>query len=69
MMAAIFAALLIAFLLNLAGRGRLAVACLLVSFVLGVGLFLWEVYSPEYGFQMPWLEVERARAVPPGWSG
>jgi len=56
MMAGIFAVLLIAFLLNGAGRGRLAVGCLLVCFALSVGLFLWEIYSPEYGFRMPWLE-------------
>jgi hypothetical protein len=57
MMAAIFAVLLIAFLLNAAGRGRLAVGCLLICLALSVGLFLWEIYSPEYGFRMPWLEV------------
>jgi hypothetical protein len=57
MMAGIFAVLLIAFLLNAAGRARLAVCCLVLSLVLGAGLFLWEVYSPEYGFRMPWLQV------------
>lgn len=56
-MAGIFAVLLMAFLLNVAGRGRLAVACLLASLALSVGLFLWEIYSPEYGFRMPWLKV------------
>ena len=63
MMAGIFAILLIAFILNFAGLGRLAVSCLLVSFALCVGLFLWEIYSPEYGFRMPWLEVNLDRAV------
>ncbi len=57
MMAALFAVLLIAFLLNLVGRGGLAVACLLFSLALCVGLFLWEIYSPDYGFRMPWLQV------------
>lgn len=56
MMAGIFAFLVIAFLLNSGGLARLAVACLLVSLGLSVGLFLWEIYSPEYGFRMPWLE-------------
>lgn len=56
MMAGIFAFLLLAFLLNAGGLARLAVACLLVSLGLSVGLFLWEIYSPEYGFRMPWLE-------------
>jgi len=63
MMAGIFAILLIAFILNFVGLGRLAVSCLLVSLVLCVGLFLWEIYSPEYGFRMPWIEVNLDRAV------
>ena len=57
MMAAVFATLLLAFVLDLAGRSRLAVSCLLLSLGLGVGLFLWEVYSPDYGFRMPWLQL------------
>ncbi|WP_170302940.1 hypothetical protein [Reyranella soli] len=56
-MAGIFGALLLAFLLNVGGLRRLAVACLLVCLALSVGLFLWEIYSPEFGFRMPWLEV------------
>ena len=35
---------------------RLAVVCLLVCLALCVGIFLWEIYSPEYGFRMPWLQ-------------
>ena len=58
MMAAIYAILLIAFVLDLLGRGRLAVCCLFLSFIICVWLFLWEIYSPEYGFRMPWLQVE-----------
>ena len=57
MMAGIFAVLLIAFLLSAAGLARLAVACLLACLALSVGLFLWEIHSPEYGFRMPWLQV------------
>src|SRR4029453_6894105 len=57
MMAGIFGALLLAFLLNVGGLGRLAVACLLVCLALSVGLFLWEIYNPEYGFRMPWLQA------------
>ena len=65
MMAGIFAVLLIAFILNFSGLRRLAVSCLLVCLVLCVGLFLWEIYSPEYGFHMPWLQVELGRAFAP----
>jgi hypothetical protein len=57
MMAAVFAALLAALLFDFAGYGRTAIACLLLSLGLGVGLFLWEIYSPEYGFRMPWLAL------------
>jgi hypothetical protein len=57
MMAAVFATLLAALACDFAGRQRLAIGCLLLSLALGVGLFLWEVYSPDYGFRMPWLEL------------
>jgi hypothetical protein len=57
MMAAVFASLLLAFILDFAGLRRLAMSCLLVCLVLSVGLFLWEVYSPDYGFRMPWLQL------------
>lgn len=56
MMLLIFAALVLAFALAWWRRdlpARLAIAaCLLLS----IGLFLWEIYSPEYGFAMPWLQ-------------
>jgi hypothetical protein len=58
MMAGIFGALFLAFVLDLAGRARWALACLVLSLALGTGLFLWEIWSPEYGFRMPWLRVE-----------
>jgi hypothetical protein len=57
MMAAVFAALLAALAFEFAGYGRAAVVCLLLSFGLGTWLFLWEVYSADYGFRMPWLEL------------
>jgi hypothetical protein len=69
MMAGIFAVLLIAFILDFSGLRRLAVCCLFLSFALCVGLFLWEIYSPEYGFRMPWLQVNLERAFVPIRSG
>ena len=57
MMAAVFATLLAALAFDFSGRQRIAIACLLLSLGLGAGLFLWEVYSPDYGFRMPWLEL------------
>jgi hypothetical protein len=69
MMAAVFATLLLAFVLDLRGRERLAVFCLFVSLALCVGLFLWEIYSPDTGFRMPWLQVEAAPALGPRAEG
>jgi len=69
MMAGIFAVLLTAFILNFSGLVRLAVSCLVLSFALCVWLFLWEIYSPDYGFRMPWLQVELERPVAPGRNG
>jgi hypothetical protein len=60
MMAAIYATLLIAFILDLLGYQRFAVRCLFISLVLCMWLFLWEIYNPVYGFRMPWLQVEVA---------
>lgn len=58
MMAGVFASLLLAFVLDLAGSRRIAGVCLGVSLLLATWLFLWEIYSPDYGFHMPWLQVE-----------
>lgn len=54
-MTAIFAALTLAFVLDRSRLRPLAVPCLLFCLSLAVGLFLWEIYNPEYGFRMPWL--------------
>jgi hypothetical protein len=63
MMAAVFATLLIAFILDISGLARAAVCCLFVSLALCIWLFLWEIYSPDYGFHMPWLQVD-VRPIP-----
>ena len=68
MMTAVYATLLIAFILGLSGLKRSAVTCLFLSFVLCVWLFLWEIYSPDYGFRMPWLQAEMAPIFAPLWS-
>lgn len=56
MMFAVFLAMSIAMILSLFGLRRGALSALTVCFVLAAGLFLWEVYSPQYGFRMPWLQ-------------
>lgn len=57
MMAAIFATLTLAIGANWAGRTRLGVGALLVTLALAVHLFLWEIWSPETGFRMPWIQT------------
>jgi hypothetical protein len=64
MMLAIFAFLTIAFLLDFLGWRRPAVICLAVSLGLTLYLFTWEIYSPDYGFRMPWLQVELEQRAP-----
>lgn len=58
MMTVIFATLLLAFLAARFGPRWLAVAFVLSCLALSTGLFLYEIYSPEYGFRMPWLQVQ-----------
>ena len=55
MMAAIYATLLIAFILDLLGHQRFAVPCLFISLALCLLLFLWEIYSSVFVFRMRWL--------------
>ncbi len=62
MMLAIFAFLTIAFLLDFLGRRRPALICLAASLGLTLYLFAWEIYNPDYGFRMPWIQVEDQRA-------
>jgi hypothetical protein len=58
MMVAIFATLLGAFVASRLGNGRLAAVLFVSTFALAVALFLYEIYSPEYGFRMPWIQTE-----------
>jgi len=66
MMTITFAVLLAAFVLNLSDLPRTAMACLFLCFIMVVGIFLWEIYSPDYGFRMPWLQAELRHAAPAG---
>lgn len=58
MMVAVFAAMLLALVLGWSGQRRAAVACFFICFALSAGLFLYEIYSPEYGFRMPWIQTQ-----------
>jgi hypothetical protein len=58
MMAAIFAAMSLSLALVWFGWNRLALLALAVAFGLTVYLFQWEIYSPETGFRMPWIQTK-----------
>ncbi len=67
MMLAVFATLSLALLAAYCGPRWLAVVAMLTCLALSIGLFLFEIYSPEYGFRMPWLQVQLDTA-PHLWS-
>ncbi|HXU52724.1 MAG TPA: hypothetical protein VN789_11815 [Casimicrobiaceae bacterium] len=57
-MVAVLAAMSLALFCGYAGRRGLAVGLFVVSLCLAIGLFLFEIYSPDYGFRMPWIQVD-----------
>jgi hypothetical protein len=64
MMAAIFATMLLSVAIGWFGHRALALACFGICLALSIGLFLYEVYSPDYGFRLPWLQVEFFHPAP-----
>jgi hypothetical protein len=64
MMVAVFATMSLALICGWIGRRWLAVAMFAASLVLSIRLFLFEIYSPEYGFRMPWIQTELGSALP-----
>ena len=58
MMVAVFATMTLALICGWLGRRSLAVALFAACLALSVGLFLFEISSPEYGFRMPWIQTE-----------
>ena len=69
MMVIIFAAMLAALVAARAASRWAGIVLLFACLALSIGLFLFEIYSPEYGFRMPWLQV-RLDSPPsmPLWS-
>lgn len=67
MMVLVFAALSAAFVFGWLHKTAAAIGLLALAFVLAAALFLWEIYSPQYGFAMPWIQVQRA--APPAATG
>jgi hypothetical protein len=64
MMVPIFAALLLALAAAWMGRQAIAIACLIACLLLSIGLFLFEIYSPDYGFRMPWIQTQLDGVAP-----
>lgn len=62
MMVATFATLVAALVASRLAHTRLAAWLIVSTFALAVGVFLYEVYSPEYGFRMPWIQTELERS-------
>jgi hypothetical protein len=56
MMLLIFAVLALAFALAWLNHAMMARLAAGLCFALAIWLFLWEIYSPQYGFAMPWLQ-------------
>lgn len=56
-MLAIFLTLLAALILAWIGQRPLALVVLALCFGLSGYLFLWEIWSPETGFRMPWIDT------------
>jgi hypothetical protein len=67
MMLAVFATMSLALLAAYCGPRWSAVLSVLACLALSIGLFLFEIYSPDYGFRMPWLQVQ-LDAGPQLWS-
>jgi hypothetical protein len=64
MMAAIFTSLTLALVLGWLGRDRAALTAIAAVFFLAIWLFLFEIYSPESGFRMPWISTELPGPAP-----
>lgn len=64
MMVAVFAATLLTLAFGWLGYRRIAAVCFAVCFGLSIWLFLFEIYSPDYGFRMPWIQTELEHETP-----
>ncbi|MCV9909987.1 MULTISPECIES: hypothetical protein [Ochrobactrum] len=58
MMLVVFATLALSLIFAWFGRQSVAIFLVIVCLALGVKQFLWEIYSPDYGFRMPWLQTQ-----------
>ena len=57
MMVAVFASMLLALFAARWGPRWLALTALAVCLAVSTAEFLWEIYSPQDGFRLPWLQA------------
>jgi hypothetical protein len=58
MMFFVFATMLLALVVGWFGLRGLALFCIAACLAISIWEFLFEIYSPETGFRMPWIQVE-----------
>ncbi|ANG96167.1 hypothetical protein LQT97_23355 [Brucella pseudogrignonensis] len=58
MMLLVFAVLALSLVFAWFGRQSVAIFLAVLCLALGVKQFLWEIYSSEYGYRMPWIQTE-----------
>ncbi len=58
MMFVVFGFLAAALIAGWFGRRSYSLILLSIFFILAVHLFLWEIHSPDYGYKMPWIQVQ-----------
>ena len=58
MMVVVFATMSLALICVWLRWRRPSIALFASSLAIAAGLFLYEIYSPEYGFRMPWIQTE-----------
>lgn len=59
MMFVVFMTMLLALVVGWFGLRGLALFCIAACLAVSIWEFLFEIYSPESGFRMPWIQVER----------
>lgn len=60
MMFFVFGFLAFSLIVGWFGRRSYSLILLFIFFILAVHLFLWEIHSPDYGYKMPWIQVQLA---------
>jgi hypothetical protein len=58
MIVAVFSTLFLTLVLGWFGQRSLAMVALVACLAVFLWEFLFEIYSPEYGFRMPWIQTE-----------